>query len=124
MSTQKATILVADDSSVVRRMAEEILTGAGYQVILVDDGMKAVSTAFQEKPDLVILDIEMPKMDGYSVCQTLRKTFQHMPIIMLTSKDGFFDRTKGKLSGANEYIVKPFESQNILSAVERNLPKS
>ncbi|GAB6050861.1 twitching motility response regulator PilG [Hydrogenophilus islandicus] len=120
-----ATVLVIDDSNTIRRSAELFLQSAGHQVVLAADGFEALSKIVGSPPDVIFIDVMMPRLDGYQTCALLKKNerFRHIPVIMLTSKDGVFDRARGALVGCDEYLTKPFTKAELLEAVARNLSK-
>ena len=112
-------IMVIDDSSTIRRSAEIFLGQAGYQVILADDGFDALSKISDHQPALIFCDILMPRLDGYQTCALIKKSakFHTTPVIMLSSKDGLFDRARGAMVGSAEYLTKPFTKDSLLKAV-------
>ena len=118
-------VMVVDDSSTIRRSAEIFLKQAGYQVIMVEDGFSALTMVFDVKPDIIFVDIMMPRLDGYQTCQLIKKNddFKNIPIIMLSSKDGLFDKAKGRIVGSNEYLTKPFTKDGLLAAVKKHTEK-
>ena len=112
-------ILVIDDSNTIRRSAEMFLRQAGYDVILAEDGFDALAKIADHQPDLVFVDIMMPRLDGYQTCALIKKNsrFHAMPVIMLSSKDGLFDRARGRMVGSDQYLTKPFTKDSLLKAV-------
>jgi twitching motility two-component system response regulator PilG len=112
-------IMVIDDSSTIRRSAEIFLGQAGYQVVLADDGFDALAKMNDHKPALIFCDILMPRLDGYQTCALIKKSakFQATPVIMLSSKDGLFDRARGAMVGSNAYLTKPFTKDSLLKTV-------
>ncbi len=114
-------ILCIDDSLTICRAVEYILHNHGFQVTAISSPIKALSLAFQQKPDLILCDISMPELDGYELCAMLRKStnFAKVPIIMLTGRDGFIDRIKARMVGATEYLTKPFGEKELLTTVEK-----
>jgi twitching motility two-component system response regulator PilG len=116
-------ILVIDDSKTIRRSAESLLNKAGCEVCLAEDGFEALGKIVSFKPDLVFVDIMMPRLDGYHTCALIKSnpTLKHTPVVMLSSKDGLFDRAKGRLVGAQLYLPKPFTGEELLGAVRANL---
>lgn len=112
--------MVIDDSNTIRRSAEIFLTQAGYQVILAEDGFDALAKINDHSPDLIFCDILMPRLDGYQTCALIKKSprFNTTPVIMLSSKDGLFDRARGRLVGSNEYLTKPFTKDSLLKTVQ------
>jgi twitching motility two-component system response regulator PilG len=116
------TVLVVDDSPTIRRVVSMTLERQGYQVVTAVDGVDGVTKLQENKVDLVLLDIMMPKMDGYQVCKTIREKKKALPVIMLSGKDGFFDKVRGKMAGSTAYITKPFEQDALLAAVRQHCP--
>ncbi|OOO03266.1 MAG: Alkaline phosphatase synthesis transcriptional regulatory protein PhoP [Chromatiales bacterium USCg_Taylor] len=125
MSTEKilsgVKVLVADDSNTIRRSADIFLRKAGCEVVYGEDGFDALAKIPDFKPDLIFVDVMMPKLDGYQVCAVVKQhpRFRALPVIMLTSKDNVFDRARAKLLGADEYLTKPFTRDSLLNAVAR-----
>ena len=117
------TVLVVEDSSTTRMVISTTLSKEGYRVMEAGDGLEALSKLDQERPDLVLLDIILPKMDGYHILGAIKKKreLKNIPVIMLTGKDKFLDKVKGKMSGSSEYLTKPFEPDELVAAVERCL---
>ncbi|SPR99197.1 response regulator [Cupriavidus taiwanensis] len=117
-------VLVIDDSSTIRRTAEIFLAQAGYQVMLAEDGFEALAKVGELHPDLVFCDILMPRLDGYQTCSLIKKSprFHAIPVIMLSSRDGVFDRSRGRLVGAHDHLAKPFTRDALLQAVQACLP--
>lgn len=111
--------MVIDDSSTIRRTAELFLRPAGYDVILANDGFDALAKINDHHPALIFCDILMPKLDGYQTCALIRKSarFHQTPVVMLSSKDGLFDRARGAMVGSNHYLTKPFTKDDLLKAV-------
>jgi len=116
-------VLVVDDSSVARKAARFVLEGAGYKVVEAWDGFEALGQLQNEYPHLMVLDLVMPGMDGYEVLKLVRANhkFAHIPVIILTSRDTLFDKLKGKLSGTNEYLTKPYKGEDLLKLVNKLL---
>ena len=116
---QGLKIMVIDDSSTIRRSAEIFLGQAGYQVILAEDGFDALAKINDYHPNLIFCDILMPRLDGYQTCALIKKSakFRETPVIMLSSKDGLFDRARGSIVGSNEYLTKPFTKDSLLKTV-------
>ena len=118
-------ILVIDDSSTIRRSAEIFLSQAGYPVILADDGFEALGIIVERRPALIFCDILMPRLDGFQTCALVRRSpdCSGIPVVMLSSRDGLFDRARGLLAGATDYLTKPFTKDSLLRAVrEHALP--
>lgn len=116
-------VLVIDDSKTIRRTAETLLAKAGYEVQTAEDGFEALGKVLEFRPDLVFLDIMMPRLDGYHTCALIKgnASLRHIPVVMLSSKDGLFDRAKGRLVGAELYLSKPFTGEELLDAVKRHM---
>ena len=116
-------VLVVDDSPTVRKIVQLTLQRERIRVVTAGDGLSALAAVTDEEPDLILLDIMLPRMDGYNICQVIRKNmaYRDMPIIMLSGKDGLFDRMRGKLAGSTEYITKPFDSAELVAVVKRHL---
>lgn len=119
-----SSILVIDDSSTIRRSAEIFLSQAGYSVLLADDGFEALSCIVDREPALVFCDILMPRLDGYHTCSLIRMSekFRKLPVVLLSSRDGIFDRARGALAGASAYLTKPFSKDSLLRTVRELLP--
>jgi twitching motility two-component system response regulator PilG len=116
-------VLVVDDSETIRRSAEIFLRLTGLEVILATDGFDALSKICDFNPDLILVDIMMPKLDGYQMCQIVKQNpaYATTPVIMLSSKDGVFDRARGRIAGSDQYLTKPFTRDGLLSAVNAHL---
>ena len=112
-------IMVIDDSSTIRRSAEIFLGQAGYQVILAEDGFDALAKMNDHRPALIFCDILMPRLDGYQTCALIKKSvkFHATPVVMLSSKDGLFDRARGAIVGSDAYLTKPFTKDSLLKTV-------
>ncbi|AKU23908.1 MULTISPECIES: PleD family two-component system response regulator [Telluria group] len=124
-TTPQATglkIMVIDDSSTIRRSAEIFLSQAGYQVLLAEDGFDALAKISDHHPDLIFCDILMPRLDGYQTCALIKKStrFHTTPVLMLSSKDGLFDRARGAMVGSAAYLTKPFTKDSLLAAVREH----
>jgi len=115
-------IMVIDDSSTIRRSAEIFLGQAGYKVVLADDGFDALAKMNDHKPALIFCDILMPRLDGYQTCALIKKSakFHTTPVIMLSSKDGLFDRARGAMVGSDAYLTKPFAKDSLLKTVREH----
>jgi twitching motility two-component system response regulator PilG len=113
-----AKVLVIDDSATIRRSAEVFLSQGGYEVMLAEDGFAALSKIASQRPDLVFCDVMMPRLNGYQTCTILKQNadFANIPVVMLSSKDGIFDKARGKIAGAASYLTKPFGRQDLLDA--------
>ena len=114
-------VLVIDDSNTIRRSAELFLHQGGHEVLLADDGFDALAKVHDHAPDLIFCDILMPRLDGYQTCAIIKSHPRHaeVPVVMLSSKDGLFDRARGRMVGSAEYLTKPFTKDQLLRAVER-----
>jgi len=112
-------VMVIDDSNTIRRSAEIFLAQAGCQVVLAEDGFDALAKIADHAPDLIFVDIMMPRLDGYQTCALIKKNarLKSTPVIMLSSKDGLFDRARGRLAGSDEYLTKPFTKESLLRSV-------
>ncbi len=114
------TVLVVDDSNTIRRSAEIFLKQAGYEVLLSEDGFDALSKVDDAMPDLIFCDILMPRLDGYQTVAIIKRSPRHasIPVVMLSSKDGVFDKARGKMVGAQDYLTKPFTKDQLLKTVQ------
>jgi twitching motility two-component system response regulator PilG len=112
-------VMVIDDSNTIRRSAEIFLAQAGCLVILAEDGFDALAKISDHQPDVIFVDIMMPRLDGYQTCSLIKKNaqFSATPVIMLSSKDGLFDRARGRLVGSDRYLTKPFSKEELIEAV-------
>ena len=112
-------VMVIDDSNTIRRSAEIFLVQAGCQVILAEDGFDALSKITDHQPDVIFCDIVMPRLDGYQTCALIKRNnrFASTPVVMLSSKDGLFDRARGRMVGSDEYLTKPFTKESLLRSV-------
>lgn len=115
-------VLVIDDSNTIRRSAEIFLKQGGYQVILAEDGFDALSKVTDHAPQIIFCDIMMPRLDGYQTCAIIKRNpkFSDVPVIMLSSKDGLFDKARGRMVGSEDYLTKPFTKDQLLSAVQQH----
>jgi twitching motility two-component system response regulator PilG len=115
------TIMVIDDSKTIRRTAETLLRKEGYEVVVATDGFEALSMVADNKPDLIFLDVMMPRLDGYQTCALIKhhRVFRHTPVVMLSSKDGLFDRARGRVVGSDHYITKPFTRDELLAVINQ-----
>jgi len=109
-------VMVIDDSNTIRRSAEIFLKQSGCQVILAEDGFDALAKIADNDPDLIFCDILMPRLDGYQTCALIKKSprFSETPVVMLSSKDGLFDRARGRMVGCDQYLTKPFTKDSLL----------
>ena len=123
MSTDKLVfkVLVVDDSNTIRRSAEIFLKQGGHQVLLAEDGFDALSKVNDYQPNLIFCDILMPRLDGYQTCAIIKRNekFSSVPVVMLSSKDGVFDKARGRMAGAQDYLTKPFTKEQLLQAVQQ-----
>lgn len=112
-------VMVIDDSKTIRRTAETLLSKEGCEVITATDGFDALAKIADSQPAIIFVDIMMPRLDGYQTCALIKNNvdFQSTPVIMLSSKDGLFDRAKGRIVGADQYLTKPFSKDELLSAI-------
>ena len=113
-------VMVIDDSNTIRRSAEIFLKASGCKVILAEDGFDALAKISNEHPDLIFVDIMMPKLDGYQTCSLIKRNarYKSTPVIMLSSKDGLFDRARGRMVGSDQYLTKPFTQETLTDAVQ------
>lgn len=118
-------VMVIDDSNTIRRSAEIFLVQADCQVILAEDGFDALAKIADHQPDVIFCDIMMPRLDGYQTCALIKKNprFAAIPVIMLSSKDGLFDRARGRMVGSDQYLTKPFAKSSLLQSVATFMPK-
>jgi twitching motility two-component system response regulator PilG len=116
-------VMVIDDSNTIRRSAEIFLMQAGCQVILAENGFDALAKISDHHPDIIFVDIMMPRLDGYQTCALIKKNgkYKTTPVIMLSSKDSLFDRARGRMVGSDEYLTKPFSKDSLLKAVDTHL---
>jgi twitching motility two-component system response regulator PilG len=124
LSTPRTAIrvLVIDDSNTIRRSAEIFLKQGGHEVLLAEDGFDALSKISDNLPDIIFCDILMPRLDGYQTCAIIKRNarFAHVPVVMLSSKDGVFDKARGRMVGSQEYLTKPFTKDQLLQAVQQH----
>ncbi len=115
-------ILVVDDSATIRRSAETMLAREGCEVITAENGFEALSQITRHHPDLIFIDIMMPRLDGYQTCAIIKNNaeFRDTPVVMLTSKDGLFDMARGRVVGSDQYLTKPFTREELLGAVKQH----
>lgn len=116
-------VMVIDDSNTIRRTAETLLKKAGCDVLTADNGFEALPIISANHPDILFIDIMMPRLDGYQTCALVKNNpkFKNIPVIMLSSKDGLFDRAKGRVVGAEQYLTKPFTKDDLLGAIRTHL---
>jgi twitching motility two-component system response regulator PilG len=118
-------VMVIDDSNTIRKSAEIFLVQAGYQVLLAEDGFDALAKIADHQPDVIFCDILMPRLDGYQTCALIKKNarLSSTPVIMLSSKDGLFDRARGRMVGSDEYLTKPFTKDSLLKTVVSHMAR-
>jgi len=122
---QGLKILVVDDSKTIRRTAETLLAKQGCEVFTAVDGFDALAKIADHKPDIIFVDIMMPRLDGYQTCSLIKhnKMFRSTPVIMLSSKDGLFDRARGRLVGSEQYLTKPFTKDELVGAIATHVTR-
>ncbi len=115
-------VMVIDDSNTIRRSAEIFLGQSGCEVILAGDGFDALAKITDYSPDIIFCDIMMPRLDGYQTCSLIKNNsrYRSTPVIMLSSKDGLFDRARGRMVGSDEYLTKPFTKDSLLNTVRKH----
>jgi len=118
-------VMVIDDSQTIRRTAEALLVKEGYTVVTAADGFEALAKVADQDPDLIFIDIMMPRLDGYQACALIKSNprYAGTPVIMLSSKDGLYDRARGRIVGSDEYLTKPFTKDELLGAVKAHLAR-
>lgn len=118
-------VMVIDDSKTIRRTAEMLLKKEGCEVITAVDGFEALAKITDQQPEIIFVDIMMPRLDGYQTCALIKsnRMFRSTPVIMLSSKDGIFDKAKGRIVGAEQYLTKPFTRDELLGAIRRYAPQ-
>ena len=118
-AAQGVKVLVIDDSNTIRRSAEIFLAQGGHEVVLAEDGFDALAKVSDHTPALIFCDILMPRLDGYQTCAIIKRNprFAHVPVIMLSSKDGLFDKARGRMVGSEDYLTKPFTKEQLLRVV-------
>jgi twitching motility two-component system response regulator PilG len=116
-------VMVIDDSKTIRRTAETLLKKAGCDVVTAIDGFEALAKITDQNPDVIFIDIMMPRLDGYQTCALIKKNnnYKNTPVILLTSKDGLFDRARGRIVGSDRYLTKPFTKDELLGAIKEHL---
>jgi len=116
-------VMVIDDSKTIRRTAEMLLKKEGCDVITAVDGFEALSKISDHQPQIIFVDIMMPRLDGYQTCALIKnnQTYKSTPVIMLSSKDGLFDKARGRIVGSEEYLTKPFTREELLGAIRRHV---
>ncbi|MEQ9450328.1 MAG: twitching motility response regulator PilG [Pseudomonadales bacterium] len=120
MNESGVKVLVIDDSKTIRRSAENLLTKEGYDVITATDGFDALAKIADSRPEIIFVDIMMPRLDGYQTCALIKNNseFKTTPVVMLSSKDGLFDKAKGRIVGSDQYITKPFSRDELLGTIK------
>ncbi len=120
-ASEATKVLVIDYSNTIRRSAEIFLRQGGYEVVLAEDGFDALAKVNDHVPQIIFCDILMPRLDGYQTCAIIKRNprFSHVPVIMLSSKDGLFDKARGRMVGSEDYLTKPFTKDQLLRAVEQ-----
>lgn len=126
MESKNIKVLVIDDSNTIRRSAEAFLRQAGFEVVLAEDGFDALSKISDHRPQVIFVDIMMPRLDGYQTCALIKQNpnFKSISVIMLSSKDGVFDRARGRLAGSDDYLTKPFTKESLVQAVHQHLNRA
>ena len=116
-------VMVIDDSKTIRRTAETLLTKAGCEVVTATDGFDALAKIADSRPDIIFVDIMMPRLDGYQTCALIKNNseFKETPVIMLSSKDGLFDKARGRIVGSDQYLTKPFSKTELLNSIEHHI---
>lgn len=122
MNLQGLKVMVVDDSKTIRRTAETLLQKEGCEVVSAVDGFDALAKIAQVNPDIIFIDIMMPRLDGYQTCALIKNhpEFGKKPIIMLSSKDGLFDKARGRIVGADDYVTKPFVTDDLTTAISKH----
>ncbi len=120
--SKNLVVLIVDDSATIRRSAETMLANEGYEVVCAENGFEALSKITRHHPDLIFVDIMMPRLDGYQTCAIIKNNneFRDTPVVMLTSKDGLFDKARGRVVGSDQYLTKPFTREELLGAVKQH----
>lgn len=116
-------VMIVDDSNTVRKSAELFLRPFGCEVVLAEDGFEAMSKVVENRPDIIFVDITMPRLDGYQSCMLIKKNplYQSIPVIMLSSKDGLFDKARGRMVGSDDYLAKPFTVEGLMSIIRNRV---
>lgn len=122
---QGMRVMVIDDSKTIRRTAETLLKKVGCEVTTADDGFEALAKIADQRPHIIFVDIMMPRLDGYQTCSLIKRNqdFKKTPVIMLSSKDGLFDKARGRIVGSEEYLTKPFTKEELLGAIRRHVAR-
>lgn len=116
-------VMVIDDSNTIRKSTEAILSKEGYEVLTAANGFEAMSMITDNRPDIIFVDIMMPRLDGYQTCSLIKNNryFRNTPVVMLSSKDGLFDRARGRIAGSDQHINKPFSRDELLGAIHEHV---
>lgn len=119
-------ILVIDDSKTIRRSAETLLVREGYEVITANDGYEALAKVVESEPDIIFIDIMMPRLDGYQTCALIKSNtlYSGIPIVLLSSKDSIFDKARGRIVGSQSYLTKPFSREDLLDVIDEHLKQT
>jgi len=122
---QGMRVMVIDDSKTIRRTAETLLKKVGCEVTTADDGFEALAKIADQRPHIIFVDIMMPRLDGYQTCSLIKRNqdFKKTPVVMLSSKDGLFDKARGRIVGSEEYLTKPFTKEELLGAIRRHVAR-
>ena len=120
---QGLRVMVIDDSKTIRRTAETLLKREGAEVVTATDGFEALAKIADQRPQIIFVDIMMPRLDGYQTCALIKNNqiFKHTPVIMLSSKDGLFDKARGRIVGSEQYLTKPFTREELLDAIRKHV---
>ncbi len=120
---QGLRVMVIDDSKTIRRTAETLLKREGAEVVTATDGFEALAKIADQRPQIIFVDIMMPRLDGYQTCALIKnnQVFKHTPVIMLSSKDGLFDKARGRIVGSEQYLTKPFTREELLDAIRKHV---
>ncbi len=120
---QGLRVMVIDDSKTIRRTAETLLKREGAEVVTAMDGFEALAKIADQRPQIIFVDIMMPRLDGYQTCALIKnnQVFKHTPVIMLSSKDGLFDKARGRIVGSEQYLTKPFTREELLDAIRKHV---
>lgn len=126
LSALNVKVMVIDDSKTIRRSAETLLKKVGCEVVTAIDGFEALAKITVHKPDIIFVDIMMPRLDGYQTCALIKnnQTFKSTPVIMLSSKDSIFDRARGRIVGSEEYLTKPFSKEDLIQAITAHVGRA
>ncbi|MDD0976017.1 twitching motility response regulator PilG [Pseudomonas fontis] len=117
-------VMVIDDSKTIRRTAEMFLSEAGCEVITAIDGFDALAKIVDQRPGIIFVDVLMPRLDGYQTCALVKQNsaFKDTPVIMLSSRDGLFDKARGRIVGSDQFLTKPFSKEELLDAIRAHVP--